>query len=517
MQRFGNIGSGVYRHFSETIPPIKRVSGEAIRRTKNNTLFLFIFSLFVIAFVYTFYTNIPVPVNEPSAESILASEQSHKPHPKKTRIPYSLNCTTTNQTQTCPKNLPLVEQEPQSPSSTCPDYFRWIHEDLRPWKEKGITKEMVESARRTANFRLVILSGKAYVEIYEKSPRDAFTLWGILQLLKLYPKQLPDLDLMFDCVDWPVIRKGFYSGPNATAPPPLFRYCSDDQSLDIVFPDWTFWGWPEINIKPWNSLLKEIKEESNKVNWTEREPYAYWKGNPSVAKTRQDLLTCNVSDKKDWGARLYAQDWGAEFQKGFKQSNLADQCIHRYKIYIEGSAWSVSEKYILACDSVTLLVRPQYYNTFTRGLVPVHHYWPIKDNDKCRSIKFAVQWGNSHKKKAQEIGKASSNFIHDNLTMEYVYDYMFHLLNEYAKLLKYKPTKPENAIEFCSETMACTADGTARKFMEEAMVRSPSDTMPCNFPPPMDPLTRLSLIRRNVNSIKQVEKWEKKYWDDQTE
>lgn len=71
----------------------------------------------------------------------------------------------------------------------------------------------------------------------------------------------------------------------------------------------------------------------------------------------------------------------------------------RYKIYIEGSAWSVSEKYILACDSLTLLVKPRYYDFFSRGLFPLQHYWPIKDNDKCRSIEFAVDWGNTHKQK----------------------------------------------------------------------------------------------------------------------
>jgi len=38
-----------------------------------------------------------------------------------------------------------------------------------------------------------------------------------------------------------------------------------------------------------------------------REPYAYWKGNPSVAETRQDLMKCNVSDKQEWNARLYEQ------------------------------------------------------------------------------------------------------------------------------------------------------------------------------------------------------------------
>lgn len=165
-----------------------------------------------------------------------------------------------------------------------------------------------------------------------------------------------------------------------------------------------------------------MKEGNTRTQWRDREPYAYWKGNPVVAATRMDLLKCNVSDKQDWNARVYAQvklsvtfdlfcfepfgefltrvsksqDWGMEQRQGYKQSDLASQCIHRFKIYIEGSAWSVSEKYILACDSVTLLVKPIYYDFFTRSLMPLKHYWPIKDEDKCRSIKHAVDWGNSH-------------------------------------------------------------------------------------------------------------------------
>jgi hypothetical protein len=131
-----------------------------------------------------------------------------------------------------------------SKSSTCPSYFRWIHEDLRPWKQTGITRGMIEEASRTAHFRLVIRNGKAYVKRYKKSiqTRDEFTLWGILQLLRWYPGKLPDLELMFDADDRPVVRSVDFIGQQKE-PPPVFRYCSDDASLDIVFPDWSFWGW----------------------------------------------------------------------------------------------------------------------------------------------------------------------------------------------------------------------------------------------------------------------------------
>lgn len=97
--------------------------------------------------------------------------------------------------------------------------------------------------------------------------------------------------------------------------------------------------------------------------------------------------------------------------------------------------------------------------------------------------------------------------------MDYVYDYMFHLLNEYAKLLRYKPTVPPKAVELCSETMACPAEGFTKKFMMESMVKGPTDKSPCVMQPPYDPPTLHSVLRRKENSIKQVENWEKQYWD----
>ncbi|XP_057981210.1 uncharacterized protein LOC131166648 [Malania oleifera] len=373
---------------------------------------------------------------------------------------------------------------------------------------------MVERARKTAHFRVVIVSGNVYVEKYRPAiqSRDVFTLWGILQLIRLYPGRLPDLDIMFDCDDVPVVRSRDFVGPTAN-PPPLFRYCADEWSLDIVFPDWSFWGWAETNIRPWSSTWKGIKEGNKKRRWEERVPYAYWRGNPHVAATRRDLLRCNVSEKADWSTHLYIQNWDQESRQGFKQSNLEDQCTHRYKIYIEGWAWSVSEKYIMACDSMTLLIRPRYYDFFMRGMLPLHHYWPIQNTHKCTSLKFAVHWGNSHTQKAQAIGKAGSSFIEEDLKMDYVYDYMFHLLNEYTKLLKFKPAVPPGAVEFCSETMACTANGTWKSFMLESMVMAPSHTAPCTMHPPYHPSALQDFLEKKANSTRQVEMWENEYWE----
>ncbi|GMP61489.1 hypothetical protein CsSME_00023935 [Camellia sinensis var. sinensis] len=266
---------------------------------------------------------------------------------------------------------------------------------------------------------------------------------------------------------------------------------------------------PELKIKPWKTFKKDLEEGNQRVKWIDRIPYAYWKGNSRVSSVRKGLHKCNVTHKQDWGALIYELDWKFTREEKFKNTDLANQCTHRYKIYVEGAAWSVSEKYILACDSMSLLVTPHYYDFFTRSLLPSIHYWPINENDMCKSIKFAVDWGNKHPQKAQEIGKAGSKFVQEELNMKNVYDYMFHLLYEYGKLLKYKPTVPDGSIEVCSETMACSGKGLRKKFKINSMVKGPADTSPCTMPPPYDPTTLQSFLQRKENLTKQVERWRK--------
>lgn len=118
---------------------------------------------------------------------------------------------------------------------------------------------------------------------------------------------------------------------------------------------------------------------------------------------------------------------------------------------------------------------------------------------------------------AQAIGRAASRFIQEDLAENYVYDYMFHLLSQYSKLLKYKPTIPPRAVELCSELMACPAKGFKKKFMTDSTVSGPSIKTPCTMPPPYDPATLHSILEKKEDSIKQVEVWEKLYWDNQNQ
>ncbi|RDX90140.1 O-glucosyltransferase rumi, partial [Mucuna pruriens] len=157
---------------------------------------------------------------------------------------FPLKCFNGSMSSTCPKDYyPTKYEQDQhsSAASTCPEHFKWIREDLKAWKKTGITREMLERGKNISYIRLVVVKGKAYLEKYANSyqTRDVFTIWGFVQLLRLYPGNIPDLELLFETGDKTVVDKDHFQGP----PPPIFHYCGQKDAYDIVFPDWSFWGW----------------------------------------------------------------------------------------------------------------------------------------------------------------------------------------------------------------------------------------------------------------------------------
>ena len=102
-----------------------------------------------------------------------------------------------------------------------------------------------------------------------------------------------------------------------------------------------------------------------------------------------------------------------------------------------------------------------------------------------------------------------SEFVFEQVKMEYVYDYMLHLLTEYARLLKFEPVVPSGALELGREALA-SPDGTlAGSFMKMTEVTEPAAGLPCALPGPMKPGELEKLLAERANATRQVEVWEK--------
>ncbi|KAL0435016.1 UNVERIFIED_CONTAM: hypothetical protein Sradi_0209500 [Sesamum radiatum] len=362
---------------------------------------------------------------EPTPWHIFPAKPSEE-ESKYTRASTIIRCTYLTCGQTSANNTSHPDhnrdQSEDDQPMDCPEPFGYIQRDLEPWVESKISMSHIMEAQKYAAFRVVIIGGKLYVDFYYAcvQSRAMFTVWGFLQLLRRYPGKIPDLDLMFDCMDKPTINRT----EHASMPVPLFRYCTTPEHMDIPFPDWSFWGWSEINIRPWDEEFRSIKKGSKRRNWSKKHPFAYWKGNPDVVSPiRLELLQCN--DTQLWGAQILRQslmtdvaskidelqDWEEETKLGFKTSKLAKQCDYR---------------------------------------------------------------------SAEAIGRAAQEYM-GSLSMDRVYDYMYHLLTGYAKLQAFVPVRPSTALEVCEESVLCFANEKQRKLLKKS-VASASSTPPCSLP-----------------------------------
>jgi hypothetical protein len=77
------------------------------------------------------------------------------------------------------------------------------------------------------------------------------------------------VEFVFECNDYPQMVK-------PTAPedpvPVLFNYDNKAGAIDIPFPDWTFWGWPDLEIARWRDQSRRIDRAARKgPPWKARE------------------------------------------------------------------------------------------------------------------------------------------------------------------------------------------------------------------------------------------------------
>lgn len=92
----------------------------------------------------------------------------------------------------------------------------------------------------------------------------------------------------------------------------------------------------------------------------------------------------------------------------------------------------------------------------------------------------------------------------ESLSMDRVYDYMFHLVSEYSKLLDFKPVPPSTASEVCVHSMLCFANEKQRMYLNRSMA-FPSQTPPCTL---HDHAWSLSPVLYSIESTKTgVQHW----------
>ncbi|KAL4422975.1 hypothetical protein ABPG75_009172 [Micractinium tetrahymenae] len=308
-----------------------------------------------------------------------------------------------------------VRQEAAQPSF----YAHRIEQDLAPWAKTGITKGMVDGAASLYDdcegdlLRFQILNGSLWVQhITERRAgwfpaefgpgnvaakgRVPYTILALLETLRLFPGQIPDVDAVFHFADFCCVARnrttlGVSLG-NAKAPGPLpiLGMQGSAAHLDIAFPDFSYWGTEHGYLEDpwgrpahgWAAQAEVLRRQYANVSLLDRIPQAVWRGRtqdstyPERDALRRKVVGC-VQDLKKAGRHEDA----ALLAVSGPHLNMQDSGYYRYNLYIESQAYASNLKQKLATGSLVVAPRLQYHEFFGRDLVPGEHYVAVSTDE----------------------------------------------------------------------------------------------------------------------------------------
>lgn len=323
----------------------------------------------------------------------------------------------------------------------------FVTQDLQPWRTRGGIKEadlLAARERIIAGSHILIVNGSLYMNpritpesSYET--RDVGTLWGILELLE-HSIVSEDVEMIFEQTnDQPLVGN---DEVGQSALPFLVSFSGSTTSVGVVWPDWSFWGWPEVFIRPWEKEFPDIAK-SHKIPASDLKEGTFWKG-ALLNKIRKDVYACGHSqpglDNKldintvDWVAVTEQMANGESNNTG---TSLAGLCGHKANLYVEGRAWSVSLKYWLACGGCVLRVGDQYFDFYSRQLNNDVHYkngFTVNEALNCDSLIEASNWVHQHPNESDIISHNADVFLSSELSMDKVYKYMADALHKIGEL-----------------------------------------------------------------------------------
>ena len=347
-----------------------------------------------------------------------------------------------------------------------------LRAELSRWPPKGsVTLHDTDAAYAAlppyARARFVYSAGALYKAqarcVYR---RDESTAWALLSLIERYPS-LPDFDVVLNCRDGPLMRRGRGNTEKSNSPLVL-AYSSTLGHSEIAFPDYTLWGLPG-KLKPWAQLRLDLLHRARRP-YARKLPRLLATGvvndyhNSLGVRTRQAVQQCARGPRADRRLdiryhRLYFERW----------YSTEEHCAFRYLLLAPGShaVWLDHLKHKLLCGSLVMLLEPPrstvppnqvQFDVLTRLLKPGVHYLSIPlpdlsipDSHKrgaakryaasqravCEAMTSALDWAEANPLAAESIASAGRALVRDVLTMRNVYAFMHEVVLRSASLITY--------------------------------------------------------------------------------
>ncbi|KAG7205856.1 hypothetical protein KM043_007790 [Ampulex compressa] len=324
-------------------------------------------------------------------------------------------------------------------NTNCECYTNVIMRDLKPFKKKRISRQLINTAKSRGTFYQVI-DNKLY---REKDCMFPSRCTGIEHFLLKIISDLPDMDLVINTRDYP--QSSIHFG----GPLPVFSFSKTPQYYDITYPAWAFWeGGPAISLYPrglgrWDEHRVLLNKTSAKIPWKGKEDKAFFRG--SRTSSERDNLILLSRNKPDLVDAQYTknQAWKSDedtlYLPPAPEVPLEKHCLYKYLFNYRGVAASFRHKHLFLCHSLVFHVGDEWTEFYYHAMIPWVHYIPVPQNADQEELEDLIRFAKDNDHLVKKIANRGRNFVWYKLRMKDVICYWKKLLKSYAEILSYKP------------------------------------------------------------------------------
>ena len=319
-------------------------------------------------------------------------------------------------------------------TSSCPAPLSQLEEDLAPWAGGVDMRIAVAKARDIFKHagsqcwcHYVVKGGEVWRKCYGQ--HTGFRMFWDQTLLYLASRaRLPDLELMVNLGDWPLVKPKYKDIP-------MFSWCGSKDTLDMVFPTYELTE-ASLECMGRQSLDTLAALGKNQVPWKEKTEQLFWRGRDS-RRERLDLVRLSKKHPENINASITAFFFFRDQEEELGRHpyvSFFDFFNYKYQMNLDGTVAAYRLPFLLAGGSLVLKADSPYYEHFYPSLAPWKHYVPVKAD--LSDLLEKIQWAKDHDDKAQDIARNAAQFARSHLTPHPVLCYHAQLLDRWAGLMR---------------------------------------------------------------------------------
>lgn len=296
-------------------------------------------------------------------------------------------------------------------------FLKRIYEDLAPWRGQGITRELFDRVKRRSwkGVHVKILKGE--VHLHREIPSVGARNQSVMLMLQAAAARHPLPDCEF------IVHTGDDS-PGSNLPIFTFRKQGSDKS--ILFPDASFYAWPEAQLPDFDSVKASLC------------------GKMPCWKDKADAIRC-LGSARDPKIKAWAHQDDERLDIRILEQSGARAGIAELKEHgdfkclapFQGQNIAPMLKYLFLTNSVVILNENEPQEFWHSILDPGH-------NCLCHNLSAPDSMSSLQQKLAaipqdmlQDIAAQGRSAVSETLSMEAVYEYIARLLSQYAELAKF--------------------------------------------------------------------------------